>query len=78
MLFVIVPLAIGMIPSIKLNVITALAPVLNVALACREIIAGTIDYGLLALVFGSLFFFAAIGILVCVRWFGQESNILRT
>ena len=78
MLFVIIPLAIGMIPSIKLNAITALAPVLNVALACREIIAGTIDYGLLALVFASLFFFAGIGILICVRWFGQESNILRT
>ena len=78
MLFVIIPLAIGMIPSIKLNAITALAPVLNVALACREIIAGTIDYGLLALVFVSLFFFAGIGILICVRWFGQESNILRT
>ncbi len=78
MFLVIVPLGIGMIPTVKLNAITALIPVLNVALACKEIISGTIDYGLLALVFISLFVFAAIGILVCVRWFSREGNILRT
>ena len=75
---VIMPLIIGMMPGIKLNAMTALIPVVNVALATKEIIAGTIDYGLLALVFLSLFAFAAIGILLCVRWFGHEGNILRT
>lgn len=78
MFVVILPLIIGMMPGIELNTMTALIPVLNVALATKEIIAGTIDYGLLALVFLSLFAFAAVGILLCVKWFGHEGNILRT
>ena len=75
---IIIPLVIGMIPGIKLTAITALVPVLNIALASREIIAGTIDYSLLAIVFVSLIIFAGIGVSLCVRWFGEEGNILRT
>lgn len=77
MIVVILPLIIGTMPTIKLNLLTAMIPVLNVALASREIIAGTIDYGLLAMVFMSLFAFAGISILICIRWFGKEGNILR-
>jgi len=72
------PLIIGMLPGFKLTVLTALIPVANVALATKEIIAGTIDYGLLGLVFLSLFVFATIGIGMCVKWFSSEGNILRT
>jgi len=72
------PLIIGMIPGFKLTVLTALIPVANVALATKEIIAGTIDYGLLSLVFLSLISFAAIGLGMCVKWFSSEGNILRT
>lgn len=74
---VILPLILGMMPFVKLNFMTALIPVLNVALASKEIIAGTIDYSLLAVVFLSLFAFAALGIIMCVRWFGKEGNVLR-
>ena len=78
MFFVIVPLVIAMMPGFELDTFTALIPIVNVALATKEIVAGTIDYGLLSLVFLSLFVFAGIGIAVCVRWFGAEGNILRT
>ena len=78
MFVVIVPLVIAMMPGFELDTFTALMPVVNVALATKEIVAGTIDYGLLSLVFVSLFVFAGIGIAVCVRWFGAEGNILRT
>ena len=78
MFIVIVPLVIAMMPGFELDIFTALIPVVNVALATKEIVAGTIDYGLLSLVFVSLFVFAGIGIAVCVRWFGAEGNILRT
>ena len=54
LILVILPLAIGMMPGVQLNFGTAMIPVLNVALASKEIIAGTIDYGLLAVVFLSL------------------------
>lgn len=78
LIVVIIPLAvIASIPSLKLTFLSALIPVVNVGLASIDIIAGTIDYGLLAVVFLSLIFFAAIGIMLCVRWFGQEGNILR-
>jgi len=73
-----IPLVIAMMPGFKLDAFTALIPILNVALATKEIIAGTINYGLLSLVFVSLFVFAGIGIAICVRWFGAERNILRT
>lgn len=78
MFFVIVPLVIAMMPGFELDTFTALMPIVNVALATKEIVAGTIDYGLLSLVFISLFVFAGIGIAVCVKWFGAEGNILRT
>lgn len=78
MFFVIVPLVIAMMPGFELDTFTALMPIVNVALATKEIVAGTIDYGLLSLVFISLFIFAGIGIAVCVKWFGAEGNILRT
>ncbi|HFC01211.1 MAG TPA: ABC transporter permease, partial [Phaeodactylibacter sp.] len=74
---VILPLIVAMMPGFKLDTMTALIPIVNVALATKEIIAGTIDYGLLALVFISLFVFAGIGIAFCIKWFGSEKNILR-
>jgi sodium transport system permease protein len=73
----IVPLVIGMMPGIQLNFGTALIPILNVALASKEIIAGTINYGMLAVVFLSLIVIAGLGVLVSIRQFGKEGNILR-
>ncbi len=77
LILVIMPLAIGMMPGVQLNFGTAMIPVLNVALASKEIIAGTIDYGLLAVVFISLIAIAAIGVLFSIKQFSKESNVLR-
>ena len=73
----IIPLFIGAIGNVELNFMTACIPVLNVALATKEIVAGTINYGLLGIVFISLIAFATIGILLCVRWFSSERNLMR-
>ncbi len=72
------PLIFSFIPSVKLTFMTALVPILNIALATKEIIANTLDYGLLAVVLLSLLAFAGISVLVCFRWFDSEGNILRT
>jgi sodium transport system permease protein len=77
LILVILPLAIGMMPGVQLNFGTAMIPVLNVALASKEIIAGTIDYGLLAVVFLSLIAIAAIGVFFSIKQFSKESNVLR-
>jgi sodium transport system permease protein len=75
--FALIPLVIGMLPGVELNFWTALAPVLNVALATKEVIAGTIPTGLLIVVFLALLVYAAIGILISARRFGDEKNLLR-
>ncbi len=74
---IIIPLVIGFIPGTTFNFVTAFVPILNVALATREIVAGTIDYGLLVIVYFSLFIFAGLGIYISLRWFGHEGNIFR-
>ncbi|MDH3216771.1 MAG: ABC transporter permease subunit [Candidatus Krumholzibacteria bacterium] len=74
---VIVPAFLGMMPGITLNPKTALVPIVNVSLATKEIIAGTITPGLLAEAYASLIFFAIIGLVVCARVFERESTIFR-
>ena len=72
-----IPLFISVIGNIELNFWTACVPILNVALATKEIVAGTISYGLLAVVFISLIVFAMLGIMLCVKWFSSERNLMR-
>ncbi len=73
----IIPLVIGLLPGFELNPVTAMIPILNVSLACKDIVAGTVDYGLLAILFTSLFVMATIGIMLSRRGFSNEGNILR-
>jgi sodium transport system permease protein len=74
---VIIPVMIGLFPGIKLNTATALIPVLNVSLATKEIISGTIQTGLLVEVYLSLFLLAALSLFFCVKWFNREEVIFR-
>lgn len=77
MIIVILPAVIGMMPVIELNFSTALIPIANISLATKEIIAGTIDYSLFAVVLCSLLVYAAIGVFAAALWFGRESNIVK-
>jgi sodium transport system permease protein len=74
---VILPVLIGLLPGIELNLMTALIPVLNISLATKEILAGTIDTGLLVVVYASLFTLAAVSLWACSKWFGREQTIFR-
>jgi len=76
-ILVIVPAIVGMLPGIELSIKTAAIPIVNIALATKEIIAGTIDYGLLTVVYGSLIIIALASVFFSVRFFAQENNILR-
>jgi len=76
-ILVIIPVLIGLFPGIKLNATTALIPVLNVSLATKEIISGTIKTGLLLEVYFSLFALAALSLLFCSWWFNREEVIFR-
>jgi sodium transport system permease protein len=74
---VLIPVLIGIFPGIRLNAATALIPILNISLATKEIIAGTIAPLLMAEVCLVLFALAALGLLFCAHWFNRESVIFR-
>jgi len=77
-LAVIVPAAIGMMPGVSMNFVTALIPVLNVSLATKEIVAGTMGTGYLVTVYVSLSAFAVLSLLGSALWFKRESTIFRS
>ena len=77
MMVVILPVMIGLFPGVALDPVTALIPVLNVSLATKEIIAGTIKTGLLLEVYASLLVLAALSLFGCARWFEREETIFR-
>ncbi len=77
-ILVIFPVFVGLFPGIELNTFTAVIPVLNVSLATKEIISGTIEFKLLLLVYLSLFVIAAISLFFCVKWFQREQVIFRS
>jgi sodium transport system permease protein len=74
---VIAPAAIGMMPGIKLTAITAMIPILNISLASKEVLAGTIKTGLLVETYLSLFVLAGITLYFCTQWFKREDVIFR-
>jgi sodium transport system permease protein len=76
-IIVLVPVLIGIFPGIKLNAATALIPILNISLATKEIIAGTISPLLMAEVYLVLFVLAALGLAFCASWFNRETVIFR-
>jgi sodium transport system permease protein len=75
---VIIPAAVGMVPGVEMNFKTALIPVLNVSLATKEIIAGTMTTGNMIVVYVSLSAFALLSLLGSVLWFKRESTIFRS
>ena len=74
---VIIPAALGLIPGVEYNAVTALIPIVNITLATKEIIAGTIHLPHYLLTVVSLVGLAAISVVFCANWFGKESNVLR-
>lgn len=75
---ILIPILIGsIIPGIHLDYITAVIPILNVSLACKEVIAGTAEIVPMILVYISSFVIAGISIYVCSIWFQRENVIFR-
>ena len=74
---IIIPAALGLIPGVEYTAITALIPIVNITLATKEIIAGTIHIPHYLMTVASLIGLAGVSVLFCAKWFGKESNILR-
>jgi len=75
---VLLPAVAGVLPGVELNATLALVPVLNVTLACKELVSGVWPWGWLALIFGSTCVYAGAALAACVRMFGRESVLFRT
>ena len=73
-----VPVIVGLVPGIKLDVVTALIPILNISLATKEVIAGTVNYWLLSEVYVAMFLLAFASIYFATKWFNKENVIFRT
>ena len=75
---VILPAVIGTIPGITLDSVTALVPILNVALATKGVVSGNVDPLLMLEVYGSLIVLAVASVLFCSRWFLREDVLFRS
>ena len=72
----VLPAMIGFFPGIDLNIITACIPVVNVVLATKELIAGTLEISLLALSFFVMLTLAVIAVFVSYKRFDKEANVV--
>jgi sodium transport system permease protein len=75
---VIFPAFLGLLPGFSLNTTTALIPVLNVALATKQALAGTLGAGHLMLVYASLLTLAAATLGVSLYVIRSERVLFRT
>ena len=72
----VLPAMIGFFPGIQLDVNTVFIPVINVVLATKELIAGTLTWVYFGGVFSIMLLLAALAIMLSYRQFGKETNIL--
>jgi sodium transport system permease protein len=73
---IIVPVIIGFLPGIEYNWVTASIPIINIVLATKELIAGTLTIGLMAWSFLVMLSFAALAVLFSYKQFDKENAIL--
>lgn len=75
-IIMVLPAMVGFFPGVELNTITAAIPVVNVVLATKELIAGTLDWGLLGISFAVMISLAIVAVVVSYKRFDKETNII--
>jgi sodium transport system permease protein len=78
LILVVLPAVAAVLPGIELTPTLALVPVLNIALASKEMVAGTFPVLPLTLIFLSTCAYAAVALAVTVRMFNREGVIFRS
>ncbi|MFT5860643.1 MAG: sodium transport system permease protein [Flavobacteriaceae bacterium] len=73
---VVLPAMVGFFPGIELNAVTASIPIVNIVLSTKELIAGTLDLGLLAISFSVMLFIATVAVVVSYKRFDKETNVV--
>lgn len=73
---VILPAMVGFFPGIELDAITACIPIVNIVLATKELIAGTLDAGLVGLSFAVMVTLAVLAVIISYKRFDKETNVV--
>ena len=75
-ILIILPAMVALTPGVELTSITACIPIVNIALATKDLIAGTLDYGLVAISFCVMVVFALIAVMISYQRFGKENSVI--
>ncbi len=78
MFVVVIPAIASMLPGVELTPKLALIPILNVSLLCKDLIAGTYHWNVIAMIFGSTCAYAAAALFLAVKMFQRESVLFRS
>ena len=78
MIVVVLPAVAALLPGVELSPVLAMVPVLNTSLVSKEIITGTYQWGLIALIFLSSSVYAGAAIAIAVKLFQREDVLFRT
>lgn len=73
---IVLPAMVGFFPGIELNAVTACIPVVNIVLATKDLIAGTLDGGLLGLSFAVMVTLAVLAVFISYKRFDKETNVV--
>jgi sodium transport system permease protein len=73
---IVLPAMVGFFPGVELNTVTALIPVVNVVLATKDLIAGTLEWHLIAIAFLTMCALATLMVTISYRKFGSEKNVV--
>ena len=76
-IIVIIPAVAATLPGIELNTRLALIPILNTSLVSKEILSGTYQWNLIALIFISSCVYAAAALAIAVKMFQREDVLFR-
>ncbi|MBI1193028.1 MAG: ABC transporter permease subunit [Bacteroidetes bacterium] len=76
MILVMLPTVVAFIPGIELTTANAWIPIFNVSLAARDILAGTLTTEPFLIAVVSLFALALLGMLISLRYYKSERNVL--
>lgn len=77
MIFIILPAMVALMPGVELTWTTAMIPIANIALATKEILAGTIQMPHYFAILASLVILAIIAVLFSFKQISKESMLLK-
>ncbi|MRV73223.1 ABC transporter permease subunit [Duganella sp. FT92W] len=77
MLLSLLPTMVALLPGVELNWMWAMVPLTNVSLAMKELVKGTMDYRMFAVILASTTISAGALLALCRWWFNREQVLFR-